>query len=326
MLMPPFELHHPTSIDEAMATAKQLVDSGQSFDWVAGGTDIIPNYKWRINPKPHVISLAKIDGATSLSSTSIGCMVRISDIEESTDAHPLLRQAAAKIASSLIRKSATVGGNLCLDTRCFWYNQGEDWRRSIDWCHKADCGTGADCRVIPNQNTLCVATYQGDLAPNLMVLGAQVHLIGPQGERTIPLSEFFMLDGMKKNVLEEGELLWQVVLPEISTKMVGEYQKLRVRDSWDFPEAGIASAWIPGDITSVKVASTALESIPRLHSELIEEHLNANNGAINVVLFSDEMYKDIKPVNNTALPPRYRRSMIRTLTKRSLTSTLGDLI
>ena len=121
----------------------------------------------------------------------------------------------------------------------------------------------------------------------------------------------------------EGELLWQVLLPETSTKMVGEYQKLRVRDSWDFPEAGIASAWIPGDVTSVKVASTALESIPRLHSELVEGHIDANNGAIDVALFSDEMYKDIKPVNNTALPPRYRRSMIRTLTKRSLQHTVG---
>ena len=200
MLMPPFELHHPSTVEEAVALAASLLEREEGFDWVAGGTDVLPNYKWHINPQPHVISLAGLTDAHIMTASEIGCMVTLDSITEANGAHPLLAQAAAKVASSLIRKSATVGGNLCLDTRCFWYNQGEDWRRSIDWCHKADCGTGADCRVIPNQNTLCVATYQGDLAPNFMVLGANVVLIGPNGERTLPIHEFYELDGMKKNV------------------------------------------------------------------------------------------------------------------------------
>ena len=161
MLMPAFELHKPVSIEEAVALARNLIDSGQDFDWVSGGTDLIPNYKWHINTKPHVISLAGIEEMKSLSMTEIGAGVKLSQLEVSDEIHPLLKTAAGKVASSLIRKSATLGGNICLDTRCFWYNQSEDWRRSIEWCHKADCGTGADCRVIPNQNTLCVATYQG---------------------------------------------------------------------------------------------------------------------------------------------------------------------
>ena len=214
MLMPPFTLHHPTSVDAACELAAQLMASGDAFDWVAGGTDLLPNYKWHINPKPHVISLAKIGGTSTISGSEMGCMVRLADITEENGAHPVVVQAASKVASSLIRTNATLGGNLCLDTRCFWYNQGEDWRRSIDWCHKADCGTGADCRVIPNQNTLCVATYQGDIAPTLMVLGASVHLIGPNGARTLPIESFYQLDGMKKNVLEEGEFLLKVTLPE----------------------------------------------------------------------------------------------------------------
>ena len=181
MLMPPFELHHPSTVDEAVELAASLMAKNEAFDWVAGGTDVLPNYKWRINPKPHVISLAGIEDAHTLSPQELGCMVPLSSLTAENEVHPLLVQAASKVASSLIRKSATVGGNLCLDTRCFWYNQSEDWRRSIDWCHKADCGTGADCRVIPNQNTLCVATYQGDLAPNFMVLDASVVLIGPEG-------------------------------------------------------------------------------------------------------------------------------------------------
>ena len=320
MLMPPFELYHPASVKEAVELAGSLMKQGEAFDWVAGGTDVLPNYKWRINPKPHVISLAGIDDAHALSATEIGCMVPLSSLTEENGVHSLLAEAAAKVASSLIRKSATVGGNLCLDTRCFWYNQSEDWRRSIDWCHKADCGTGADCRVIPNQNTLCVATYQGDLAPNFMVLNASVVLIGPEGERTLPLTEFYELDGMKKNVLQTGEFLLKVQLPKESMKRKGCYQKLRVRDSWDFPEAGIAASWLPGDASTLLVASTALESIPRIHTEQVEEHIAA--GDLDPVGLAKMVQKSVKPVNNTALPPRYRRSMVKTLTKRALLGIL----
>ena len=320
MLMPPFELHHPSSVDEAVELAASLMAKNEAFDWVAGGTDVLPNYKWRINPKPHVISLAGIEEAHALSSRELGCMVPLSSLTTENDVHPLLVQAASKVASSLIRKSATVGGNLCLDTRCFWYNQSEDWRRSIDWCHKADCGTGADCRVIPNQNTLCVATYQGDLAPNFMVLDASVVLIGPEGERTMPLVDFYELDGMKKNVLKTGEFLLKVVLPEEAAQRKGCYQKLRVRDSWDFPEAGVAASWVPGDGSSLLIASTALESIPRLHTEQVKQHLAA--GDLDPLALAKIVQKSVKPVNNTALPPRYRRAMVKTLTKRALLGIL----
>ncbi|MEC7443550.1 MAG: FAD binding domain-containing protein [Candidatus Thermoplasmatota archaeon] len=320
MLMPPFELHHPNTVDEAVEMAARLMKNGEAFDWVAGGTDVLPNYKWRINPKPHVISLAGIEETRLMTATELGCTVPLSSLTTENGVHPLLVEAAAKVASSLVRKSATVGGNLCLDTRCFWYNQSEDWRRSIDWCHKADCGTGADCRVIPNQNTLCVATYQGDLAPNFMVLGAEVVLIGPNGQRTLPLAEFYELDGMKKNVLKEGEFLLKVVLPEDAHQRKGCYQKLRVRESWDFPEAGVAASWLPGDTASLKVASTALESIPRLHDEEVEAHLSA--GDLDPVALAKLVQKSVKPVNNTALPPRYRRAMVKTLTKRALEGIL----
>ena len=320
MLMPPFELHHPNTVDEAVETAARLMKNGEAFDWVAGGTDVLPNYKWRINPKPHVISLAGIEETRLMSATELGGPVPLSSLTTENGVHPLLVEAAAKVASSLVRKSATVGGNLCLDTRCFWYNQSEDWRRSIDWCHKADCGTGADCRVIPNQNTLCVATYQGDLAPNFMVLGTEVVLIGPNGQRTLPLAEFYELDGMKKNVLKEGEFLLKVVLPEDAHQRKGCYQKLRVRESWDFPEAGVAASWLPGDTASLKVASTALESIPRLHDEEVEAHLSA--GDLDPIALAKLVQKSVKPVNNTALPPRYRRAMVKTLTKRALKGIL----
>lgn len=323
MLMPPFVLHNPTTVEEACALAGSLMEKGEEFDWVAGGTDLLPNYKWHLNPKPHVISLARIKGVDTLSLQEIGCMARLADLTTENGIHPLVVEAASKVASSLIRRNATLGGNLCLDTRCFWYNQGEDWRRSIDWCHKADCGTGADCRVIPNQNTLCVATYQGDIAPTLMVLDAEVHLIGPNGLRTMPLQEFYQLDGMKKNVLEKGEFLLKITISDEGASRTGSYQKLRVRDTWDFPEAGVAASWIAGDASSLKVATTALESIPRCHPDEVASVLETEwDGMNSVKTLAAEIRKSVKPVNNTSLPPRYRKSMVRVLTKRAVEKML----
>ncbi len=321
MLTPPFNLHHPSTVDEACALAARLLEEGRPFDWVAGGTDLLPNYKWHIETKPDVISLARIEGLDAIETDRIGCMVRLHDLAISEVAHPLIATAASKVASSLIRRSATLGGNLCLDTRCFWFNQSEDWRRSIDWCHKADCGSGAECRVIPNQNTLCVATYQGDLAPSLLVLNATVELIGPSGARTLPLRDFFQLDGITRNVLKPGEFLLMVHLPEDAAKRRGAYRKLRVRESWDFPEAGVAASWVPGDVSSLRLASTGLESIPGVHDALVADHGDWTLPEGRREL-AEAVKGAVKPVNNTALPPRYRKAMVSVLAARAM----GDLM
>ena len=171
--------------------------------------------------------------------------------------------------------------------------------------------------MIPNQNTLCVATYQGDMAAAFMALGAEVELVGPAGERRMPLEDFFELDGMKKNVLQPGEFLLAVHLSDDASSRVGAYHKLRVRETWDFPEAGIAAAWIPGDAASLRVASTGLESIPGLHADLVEAHADWTETEGRKRL-SKALQKAIKPVNNTALPPRYRRSMVSVLASRAL--------
>ena len=204
--MPPFTLHTPNNLAKALALAAEF----DEFDWISGGTDLLPNYKWKLNSKPDVISLSQVQELTALSGTLIGAMVRIHDLANSEDVHPLIRETAGTIASVMIRRSATVGGNICLDTRCYWFNQTEEWRRSIDWCLKCDCGTGADCRVIPHQNTLCVATYQADLAAAFIALDATIHLASASGARSMPFADFFELDGVTRNVLKAGELVTHV--------------------------------------------------------------------------------------------------------------------
>jgi 4-hydroxybenzoyl-CoA reductase subunit beta len=326
MQTPPFALYSPDSVESALDLVREFQERGEEFDWISGGTDLLPNYKWHLNTKPHVISLAKIEELHTLSATHIGAMVRLHDLSNNNSTHPLVRKAASSVASVMIRRSATVGGNICLDTRCFWFNQSEDWRESIDWCYKCDCGTGSDCRVISNQNTLCVATYQADLAPNLMCLGAKIHLASPDGKREMDLSEFFELDGIKRNVLQPSEFVTHITLPNNSIDFDGDYLKLTQRESWDFPEVGIAVAWKleNNKISELRLASTGLESIPRLHSEEGQTALLDWNGEESVNGLSEAIRKAIKPVNNTQFQPSYRRKMVRILTQRCLKS-LKDL-
>ena len=326
MKMPPFRVLTPKSLDEALQMSQELSDSGVDFDWVAGGTDLLPNYKWHINVKSHVISLSSIPELRKLSEGHIGAMVSINELAENASTHPVLAKAAKSIASVLIRKSGTVGGNICLDTRCYWVNQSETWRESIEWCYKCDCGTEADCRVIPNQNTLCVATYQADLAPVLMCLDATIHLVSPRGTRSLPLSEFFELDGMTRNVLERGELVTHVTLPEDSAEWNGDYQKLCQRNSWDFPEAGVAVLWKGSSDdrgpSSLRVATTGLESIPILHLEEAKEALSKWSGEETVEELAESIRKAVKPVQNTWFSPSYRRKMVKVLTKRACSNLL----
>tara|TARA_B100001996_G_scaffold372421_1_gene348770 strand:+ start:1504 stop:2484 length:981 start_codon:yes stop_codon:yes gene_type:complete len=326
MKMPPFKLHIPSTLDDALQIAKDIQANGEKFDWIAGGTDLLPNYKWHLNSRKNVISLAKISELTELSNTHIGAMVRLQDLADSKETHPVLAKSANSIASIMIRRSGTVGGNICLDTRCYWFNQTEDWRESIDWCHKCDCGTGADCRVIPNQNTLCVATYQADLAPVLMCMAAKVHLISSSGKREMLLSDFFELDGMKRNKLLPGELLTHITIPKDSENWNGDYQKLSQRESWDFPEAGVAVLWKKEKniLKELRVATTGLESIPGYHEDLSKQLVENWNGEESVSVLSENIRKAVKPVQNTWYTPSYRRKMVKVLTKRACKSLIGE--
>jgi 4-hydroxybenzoyl-CoA reductase subunit beta len=305
-------------LDEALAISGALTDSDQKFDWVAGGTDLLPNYKWHLNTKSHVISLARVSELSKLSDTHIGAMVRLQDLVESETVHPLISHVSSKIASVMLRRSGTVGGNICLDTRCFWFNQSEEWRESIDWCHKCDCGSGANCRVIANQNERCVATYQADLAPALMCLGASVHLTSPRGTRSMALSEFFQEDGITKNVLEPGELVTHLKLPIDASEWKGDYQKLRQREAWDFPEAGVVVAWKGegGSPIDLRVATTGLGVVPVLHQEA-SAVLDHWEGEASVEALAESIRKAVKPVLNTWFSPTYRRKMVKVLTKRA---------
>ena len=179
--------------------------------------------------------------------------------------------------------------------------------------------------MIPNQNTQCVATYQADLAPVLMCLGATIHLAGPEGGRSMPLTEFFELDGITRNVLAAGELVTHLTFPSDIFDWQGDYQKLRQRESWDFPEAGVAVLWKPGPNGSpsdLRVATTGLESIPGFHSPEADGVLASWEGESSIDELAEAVRKAVRPVLNTWYPPSYRRKMVKVLTKRASSGLL----
>ncbi|HKS59174.1 MAG TPA: FAD binding domain-containing protein, partial [Thermoplasmata archaeon] len=183
MHLDPFELHRPGTVDEAVALYQQ---SAGGADYLAGGTDLLPNYKMHLNLRPHLIALWDIPELAAHDARTLGAMTRLADLERDAawaTEYPAVHDAVAEIATPLVRASGTVGGNLLLETRCFFFNQSYFWRASLGFCLKAD---GDKCHVVP-QKERCYATFSGDLAPPLMVLGAGVQVAGPSGRRTMGL-------------------------------------------------------------------------------------------------------------------------------------------
>ena len=145
MILPPFEYHRPETVEEALKIAGQC---NGDFDYIAGGSDLLQNYKNRLNPRGNVISLTGIEEMQGASSSRLGGLTLLADLERNGSPHPALRTAASLVASPLVRQQATVGGNLLVETRCFYFNQTEFWRRSMGYCMKAE---GDVCLVVPQK-------------------------------------------------------------------------------------------------------------------------------------------------------------------------------
>lgn len=176
MILAPFDLHRPSTLDEALQLAVELRGS---FDWIAGGTDLLQNYKNRLRTKPHVVALDRIDELHGIRADRIGAMERLGDVCTDPvvrERWPGLAEAITHIASPLVRNSATIGGNLLVETRCFYFNQTPFWRTTKGSCMKAESDV---CLVVP-QKEVCYAAYSGDLAPIFGVLACSVELAGPE--------------------------------------------------------------------------------------------------------------------------------------------------
>jgi 4-hydroxybenzoyl-CoA reductase subunit beta len=322
MLLPPFELHEPTSVKEAVQLKADFPDA----DFVAGGTDLLPNYKWGLNTRKHVISLARVDELRELTTTRLGALATLTQIEKSGALArdlPVLPETARQIATPLLRNAGTLGGNLMLENRCFFFNQTYLWRKSIDFCLKAE---GTQCHVVP-QKEKCYATFSADMPAALMVLGATMHLESPQGERELTLPEFYSgPDGIDRNAKRPDEMLTHVSLPRDASSWRATYKKLRLRDSFDFPELGIAAAArfdAGGKLAGFRLVANALETKPVVLDHLGEAHLGKPLTAEAIGTIAKDAEQSVRPVKNTNLPPSYRKAMTRVYTERALRELAG---
>jgi 4-hydroxybenzoyl-CoA reductase subunit beta len=222
-----------------------------------------------------------------------------------------LAQAAAAIAGPGHRVMATVGGNLCLDTRCIYYNQSEWWRSANAYCLK---NRGTVCHVAP-QGQRCHAAFSGDLAPALLVYGAEVDIAGAQGQRRIPLSELYVEDGKAHLALAAGELVVAVHLP--AAPPPSAYEKVRVRGAIDFPLAGVAAALtLSGtNVGSLRIALTGTNSRPFL---LAGTEVFAGRPVDDKLLQEIDrlVQKQVQPMRTTITSANYRRVAAAALARR----------
>jgi 4-hydroxybenzoyl-CoA reductase subunit beta len=249
----------------------------------------------------------------------IGALTRISALVDSpliARRFPVLHEAAKTIASPLLRNMGTLGGNLCLDTRCLYYNQSRFWRESLGGCIKKD---GTVCHVAPGSR-MCWAAFSGDTAPALLALGATVQLAGPRGPRELPLAEFYVNDGLVRMAKAHDEIVTAVRVPASSAGWSGAYKKLRIRQSIDYPLAGVAVAMrkdADGACLEARVALTAVNPAPKLvkGADLLK-------GKRYDPALAEEVARDAirtgKPLRTSASTMEYRRHMVRVFVRRAL--------
>lgn len=319
MILAPFRLHRPETLEEVLALVRDL---GTRAQLVAGGTDLLQNYKNRLNAKDHLIGLDRVPELRGIDAQRIGAGERLNDVA----AHPVLQElfpglcdAIRHVASPLIRNSGTVGGNLLVETRCYYFNQTPFWRGTKGSCMKAESD---ECLVVPQKET-CYAAYSGDLAPVFLVLGASVELASPDGTRTVPLVEFYRGDGIEKNVLRADELIVSIRIPEDAAGLRAGYRKLRIRDTMDYPEMGVAAALRldgEGRIEVLRCATTAVDVVPQ-YRDFTAEHAGEDPRDV-VDSVAGRMEEAARPKKNTSMPVGYRKKMVRVYSRRLLQDLL----
>ncbi len=311
--LPEFRLLRPHSITEALAARA----SSEGARFLAGGTDLLANMRHGLVSAETLIDLGGISElrqiAVDPSGLSIGAGVTLETLAESplvAGEYAALAEAARSIAGPTHRAVGTVGGNLCLDTRCRFYNQSEPWRIGNDYCMKI---AGDICRAAPKADR-CYAAYSGDLAPALMVLGAVAEIAGPGGRRRMPLAEVYADDGISYLSLAPEELLVSVKVP-VSPGLLSAYEKIRVRGAIDFPLAGVAVALI-GDgerLSELHIAVTGTNSRPLLITGLGSL---SGNSSDDKALIEKLLRKQVGPIETAITPASYRRRSVPVLVMR----------
>jgi 4-hydroxybenzoyl-CoA reductase subunit beta len=299
---------------------------------IAGGTDLVPNLKHRLLDVELLVDLSRLEdlhlrgvrevegrlhlGAlTSLAAAAADPLLR--------RRHPVLASAYRQIGSPQLRNMGTVGGNLCLDTRCAFFNQTAFWRAALGHCLKRQ---GSTCHVVPGARG-CVAACSSDGAALLTALEAEARIEGVAGDRWIPVESLLQNEGRRHLAIEPGELVTELRLPAPPAGRRADYQKLRTRQAIDFPVlsvAAVADLEPDGRCRSLRVVVSALGARPRVVTGLgpLVEAGRLDDDALDRV--AAQAFRQCHPLKNITADPAWRRAMVPVLVRRALRQVRGD--
>ena len=334
--LPPFRYHRPGTVEEAISL---LARFGEDALPIAGGTDLMPNMKHRLFTPAHVVSLNRIEAMRGIgvegcdgnmsgngsASPADGSLLRIGALATLAEVslHPAVRRhcagladAAGLVAGPQLRNMGTIGGNVCLDTRCTYYNQTEFWRDALGYCLKKD---GTVCHVT-RVGRKCVAAHSADTPPNLIALDATLTLAGPGGSREIPAADFFVTDGIRNTRRDQGEILTEIRIPIVERRR-SAYRKLRQRRSIDFPLLSVAVAGDfaeDGTVTGLTGVVSALGARPRVLAGWEAIAVGGHLGTDVIEALAGRAWSQCRPLENMIVDPEWRRAMVPVYAKGAL--------
>jgi 4-hydroxybenzoyl-CoA reductase subunit beta len=332
--LPPFEYRSARSLSEAVAAlAGEGAAAGRPVRVVAGGTDLWPNMKRRSQRAEVVIGLLRVPELQGIGNGGPACELRIgatttlSEIAEAAtvrERYPALASAAGSVSSPVLRNMGTLGGNLCLDTRCNYYNQSEEWRRSIDYCMKE---AGTICWVAPS-SPRCWAVSASDCAPVLCSLGARARLASGAGERVVPVTELYRDDGIEFLTKRPDEIVVEVLLPQSAAtgECRSSFRKLRRRGSIDFSVLTIAAAvWLDrgGRVKRAALHLGAVASFPKPVPDAVAALLDRPLGEATIAEAARRCRQAATPLDNTDYAAQWRSRMVEVEARAALAACAG---
>jgi 4-hydroxybenzoyl-CoA reductase subunit beta len=312
----------PKTIKEACA----ILNGDPAAKILAGGTDLLVNMKHRVEVPSVVVNLKRVSGLDFIEQDNgtlrIGALTSLKKIYTTPlvrEKVPALSQAASSVGSYHHQTMGTLGGNLCQQNRCMYFNQSQWWRSARPTCYKA----GGEICHVANKKEVCYSSYCGDVAPALLVLNAQVILESKGKAREVPLEHFFSGDGKNPLVLEKGEILTEVSIPEEAMKGFSTYIKFAHRESIDFPIVGHAF-WASAKGKTYRASFTAVGRRP-LRVKDIEAVLKGKDLNEELVEEASRLApKEARPVKNSVYSPSYKRRMMGVLLRYSMNKAIGS--
>jgi 4-hydroxybenzoyl-CoA reductase subunit beta len=324
--LPAYRYHRPRGLTEALELLGE--HSGQALP-VAGGTDLIPNMKHRLFEPAHLVALKGLPELRGIREAEghleIGAAETLTTVADDPLVRrwfPSLAEAAGHVAGPQLRNSGTLGGNLCLDTRCTYYNQTRFWRQALGYCLKKD---GEVCHVT-RVGKKCVAAHSADTPPVLITLDAVVDLAGTGGGRSVPVADFFLSDGIHNTRVAPGELVTRVRIPLPAAGQRAGYAKLRQRKAIDFPLLTVATTArtdADGRVLQLRGVVTALGARPKELSgwQELADGQRLDESLLDAL--AERAHAQCHPLENITADVEWRRAMVPIYVKKALQAMLG---